>query len=213
MNDFDTFMPLNYRISDWRQLEHCRSNNSRELHIKVTTFVNDFRLNGQRINVIHDTFGTLFSCVVNAKGSLISTDIEGYVHEFTPGQILSELKKYGFNVEYSVKDSITGNQLELLMTLDKLGFDKLRVISVWSAPLGVKENKVHVVAFQIDPLGDWMNSGYSPSIDEYQDAVTNGFAFDITGLSRAKDMNWSWLYGWVASISDIIEEQSTTELG
>ena len=213
MNDFYTFMPLNYRISDWRQLEHCKSNSSRELHIKVTTFVNDFRLNGQRINVIHDTFGTLFSCVVNAKGSLISTDIEGYVHEFTPGQILSELKKYGFNVEYSVKDSITGNQLELLMTLDKLGFDKLRVISVWSAPLGVKENKVHVVAFQIDPLGDWMNSGYSPSIDEYQDAVTNGFAFDITGLSRAKDMNWSWLYGWVASISDIIEEQSTTELG
>lgn len=206
-------MPLNYRISDWRQLEKCKSNNSRELHIKVTTFVNDFRLNGQRINVIHDTFGTLFSCVVNAKGSLISEDVEGYIHEFTPGQILSELKKYGFNIEYSVKDTITGNQIELLMTLNNLGFDKIRVISVRSAPLGVKENKVHIVAFQIDPLGDWMNSGYSPSSDEYQDAVTNGYAFDITGLSRAKDMNWSWLYGWVANISDIIEEQSTTELG
>ena len=211
MNNYQTHMPLRYRISNWKQLEGAKSNNSRDLSISVTTFVNDHRLNGQRIKVEHRVFGTLFACVVSGKGTLLTENIEGYMHEFTPAQILAELEKFGYYIQYDPTEQLSGNQIDLMLTLNRLGFDKLRVISVWSATLGVKESKIHVVAFQVDPLGDWMNSGYSPSLDEYQDAVTNGYAFDISGLSRAKNMNWSWLYGWVASIDDIIADQAVDQ--
>lgn len=207
-NTFNVTTPLSYRISDWKQLEKCKSNNSRYLSIKVTTFINDYRINGRRITLTHEVFGPLFTCVVDAKGTLISESDEGYIHEFTVAEILAELQKYGFNITYNTYDALTSSQIDLLMTVNNLGFDKIRVVAVWDSPLGIKENTIHVVAFMIDPLGDWLNSGYSPSISEYKAALANGYAIDVTQLSNAKNMNWSWLYGWVGDINDILEEQS-----
>lgn len=208
MNTYQTHMPLRYRISNWKQLENAKSNNSRDLSISVTTFVNDHRLNGQRIKVEHRVFGTLFACVVSGKGTLLTKNVEGYMHEFTPAQILAELEKYGYYIQYNPTEHLNGNQIEFLMTINKLGFDKIRVLSVWDAPLGVKENKIHIVAFNSESNGNWLNSGYSPSKNEYMNSLSNGSAIDVSQLSEQRNFDWSWLYGWVASIDDIIADQA-----
>lgn len=208
INRYQSHMPLRYRISNWKQLEGAKSNNSRDLSISVTTFVNDHRLNGQRIAVNHAVFGTLFACIVSGKGTLLTANDEGYIHEFTPGQISAELEKYGYYIQYYPTETLSGNQIEFLMTVNKLGFDKVRVISVWDAPLGVKEFKLHITAFNSEPNGDWLNSGYSPSLKEYNNSLSEGSAIDITQLSDQKHYDWSWLYGWVANIDDIIADQA-----
>lgn len=200
--------PLYYRISDFRQLEKCMSNNSRQLHITVSTFVNDSRLNGQRIKVEHDVFGTLFACVTSPKGTLISQSDDGTVFELTTGQILEELKKFGFNITYSPVEHLSGNMIQFLMDIDKLGYDKIRVLDVWQAPLGVKEFTTYIVAFMVKDHGDWLNAGYSPSYTEMTNALMNGTALNISALSKEHNFNWSWLYGWVGDIKDILAENS-----
>lgn len=205
--------PLRYRISDWRQLKNCESNNSRDLKIVTTVFLNDARLNGLRIKVEHPTFGTVFSTIVDPKGTLVDKDEEGYMYQMTPGQILSELKKWGFLIEYVPMDTLSGNQVQYLMTLNQLHYDKIRVLSVWDAPLGVEEHKVHVVAFQSDPLGDWLNSGYSPSRREFLSALEDGTAINITQISEQENYDWSWLYNWVADINDVLEDYTGTRDG
>ena len=197
---------LRYRISDWNQLSSCLSNNSRDLHISVTTFLNDSRLNGRRIKIYHDAFGTLFACLVKATGTLLSEDSSGIIPELTPGQILLELEKFGFIVEYDPIKNISGNQLEFLMTIDNLGFDKIRVLSVWSSKLGIKESTIHIVVFQSKHNGDWLNSGYSPSESEFLESLSEGSCIDITTISKDSHYDWSWLYGYVGSIDDIIAD-------
>ena len=204
--------PLRYRISDWRQLNKCLSNNSRELSIHTSVFVNDDRINGLRIQVCHSTFGILFACVLNAKGCMISKMDEGTTFEFTTGQILEELKKYGFLIEYSPVENLRGAQLQFLMTLNDLHYDKIRVMNVWTAPTGVKEFKTYVVAFMVEPNGDWLNANYSPSYTEFVNAIQAGTAMNISAISESKNFRWDWLYGWVGDIDDILEENSSTQV-
>ena len=167
--------PLRYKISDWRQLSRCKSNMSKDLSISVTTFVQDDRLNGERIAINHTDFGTLFACVLNAKGTMVcKSSNDDYTFEFTPAQILEELRKYGFLVDYNPVESIDGSQLFTLQNLLNLGFQKIRILNVWSAPLGVKEYHTYIVAFNPYNLGDWLNAGYSPSYTEYTNALVNG---------------------------------------
>lgn len=200
--------PLRYRISDWRQLNTCLSNNSRDLRIETTVLLNNRSINGLRISVIHETYGVLFTCVVGAKGSIVSKDDTGFVHEFTPAQILAELQKYGFNVVYSPVEHLPGNQLEYLTTINKLGFDKIRILNVYETPLGVKEFKTHVVVFNSKGLDDWMNAGYSPSIKEYQEALTAGRCICIDDISDRKNFNWSFLHNSVMNVFDILADNT-----
>lgn len=197
--------PLRYRISDWRQLDGAQSNNSRDLSIRTTIFLNDCRLCGTRIEVYHETFGTLFSTLVGVRGTLISNMDSEVVFTLTPGQILEELAKWGFLVEYSPEKHIPGKQLDFLMTLQGLHFDKIRVLSIHELVRGVTQFRNYVVAFKIDPLGDWVNASYSPSKEEFQTAVSEGHAMNVSAISEANQYNWDWLYGWVGSISDILK--------
>lgn len=166
---------------------------------------------GFRITVEHDDFGTLFAYVLNAEGSLI-TKYDDIAEEFSPAVLLNELKRYGFLIDYNPVKQLTGNQITFLMTINQLHFDKIRVLNVWDSSSGVKLFKNHVVAFKSDPLGDWLNSGYSPSIEEYTDAVTSGAAMDIGIISEAQNMDWSWLVGWVGAIDEILEDNAEMSL-
>ena len=197
-------LPLHYRISSWKQLPKCQSNNSRDLHISVTDFIQDDRLSGLRIEVNHKQFGTLFACLVSCKGSMISSTDEGFIFELTPDTILSELSKFGFNIKYYPTLSLSGDQIQLLMNVDSLGFDKVRILSVWDTVRGTKYFKHYVVAFKVDSNPDWINSGYSASKTEFANAVVEGSAFNITALSESKDFDWSWLYNKVLSVADIL---------
>lgn len=200
--------PLRYRISDWKQLDGVQSNNSRDLNIRITRFLNDCRLCGTRIEVYHETFGTLFSTLVGVGGTLISSMDSGVVFTLTPAQILEELAKWGFLIEYNPEKRIPGKQLEFLMTLQGLHFDKIRVLSIHELVHGVTQFRHYVVAFKIDPLGDWVNASYSPSKEEFQTAVSEGHAMNVSAISEVNQYSWDWLYGWVGNISDILKDNS-----
>lgn len=200
--------PLHYRISDWRQLDKCLSNNSRDLRIATTVMLNNDKLNGLRISVIHEDLGNLFTCIVGGKGRLISEDDTGFIQEFTPAQILAELSKYGFNISYVPVEHLSGNQLEYLTTINKLGFDKIRILNVYDTPLGVKEFSTHVVVFNSKGLDDWMNAGYSPSIKDYHNAIDWGKCICLDDISKTKNFNWTFLHNAVMNISDILADNT-----
>ncbi len=201
--------PLRYKISSWRQLPNCLSNNSRELRIHITDFFNNDELRGFRISLEHTTMGVLFCCVLQARGSLITDEDEYGASELTPTEILKELYKYGFYITYEPIHALSGNLLDYLITLDKLGYDKIRILNVWhSTDNGSTESDTKIVAFQSNPLGDWLNNGYSANRKEFLDALDAGTAINLTDTSRTKNFRWDWLYGNVLNIEDIIEDNA-----
>lgn len=197
--------PLRYNISDWHQLVDVKSNNSQDLYISVSDFVQDKRLYGLRIQVKHKSFGVLFSCIVNAQGSLFSEISENIIYEFTPEQILLQLEVFGFLVTFNPRQHLPKNQIEFLRKLQGFQFDKIRILNVWHSENGVKCFKWCVVAFNIKENPDWINNGYSPSEKEFKQSLENGSAMNISALSKDNHWNWSWL-NYVANISDILED-------
>lgn len=202
--------PLRYEISDWHQLSKCQSNNSRDLKIHVTDFIQDERLQGLRICLKHRVFGTLFACVLDSKGSMISNFAPNMVYELTKDQILAELRKYGYLITFKEYNTLPGNQLQYLMTLDQLGYDKIRILSVWSIENGCRKFEPNIVVFKVEPHPQWLNAGYSASLSEFTDALVDGSALNITNISNTLNFQWDWLVNWVADIDDILSNNGGT---
>ncbi len=200
-----TQCPLRYQISDWKQLCKCKSNNSSKLKINVTEFIQNSDVRGTRISVDHELLGTLFTYVVNLSGGIISPVSSSIDSELSTNEILAQLAKFGFLVTFKEYAHLSGDQLQYLMTLQNLHFDKIRLLNVWDASSGIKEFTTYVVAFKLDFLSDWLNAGYSPSKSEYLEAMNAGYAINISAISRDKEFRWDWLYNWVADINDILE--------
>lgn len=198
-------IPLRYNISDWHQLVDVKSNNSQDLYISVSDFVQDKILYGLRIQVKHKSFGVLFSCIVNAQGSLLSEICDNIIYEFTPEQILLQLEVFGFMVTFNPRQHLPKNQIDFLSKLQGFQFDKIRILNVWHSENGIKCFKWYVVAFNIKDNPDWINNGYSPSEKEFKQSLENGSAMNISALSKDKHWNWSWL-NYVANINDILED-------
>lgn len=200
--------PLRFKISSWRQLVGCVSNNNCDLHIHVTDFYNNDILRGFRISVDHDSFGTVFACVLQARGTMITETAEYGESELSADSIIAELAKYGFLVTYAPNENLSSGQLEYLMTLKNLGYDKIRIINPWTSANGEKEFEPKVVAFQSSPLGDWLNNAYSPYIDEFTKALLDGTAVNLTYISKTKKYRWDWLKDFVGNIDDIIQDNA-----
>ncbi|MBQ3184625.1 MAG: hypothetical protein IJB54_01435 [Firmicutes bacterium] len=200
---------LKYKISSWKQLPKCLSNKSKYLHIRVGEYTTE-ELSGTRIVVEHEILGTLFACLVNAHGQLLSKNDEGVIFELTPGQILQELEKFGFLIVYNPISELSGNQIEFLMTINKLKYDKIRILSVWNIEHGEKQFKEYVVAFLAKDNPQWLNASYAPSYTEFVAAVSNGSAFNVSSLSECSNYNWSWLHNFVANIDDVINDYANS---
>lgn len=197
-------LPLRYKISSWRQLPQCLSNNSSALHIRVTDFINNEFLRGFRISVVHETYGTLFACVLHARGTIITEAAEYGAKELQISGILAELEKYGFLITYAPNEKLPGGQLEYLATLRHLGYDKIRILNVWSNNVeGTKEWAPKVVAFSSKRLGDWLNNAYSPHERELYKALIDGSAANLTEICKTKKYRWDWL-DFVANIDDVL---------
>lgn len=200
--------PLRFRISSWRQLTGCRSNNDPDFRIHVTDFYNNRTLRGFRIRVDHPAFGDVFCCVLHARGTAV-TDVDEYGRsELSESCILAELAKFGFFIEYAHEENLSGRQIQYLMTLKQLDYDKIRIINVWSAPNGAKQWAPKVVAFQSRRLGNWLNNAYSPSEREFTAALVDGVAINLTDISKTKQFRWDWLKEFVGNIDDILADNA-----
>lgn len=201
-------MPLRYNISSWDQLPQCMSNNSRDLHIHVAKIINDERLQGTVIRVEHKHFGVLFACIVDGSGPLLTDKYFSGVVSMSTQAILLELEKFGFYVTYDPQTHLDGEQLQYLMTINQLGFDKIRILNVhmYQNDGRVKDEPL-VVAFKIKNNSNWLNNGYSPSESEYLSAIKQGTAINISAISKEKKFRWDWLT-FVANIEDILKDNA-----
>lgn len=201
---------LQYKISDWHHLVNCKSNNSSKLHISVSDIVDDNHLQCLLIQIIHTNYGVVFATTLKAFGHIISnsTYLDNHSYEPTPAQIIEELNKWGFNVIYDPSKTLPSDMISLLITVNKLGYDKIRVLGVSRMLNGAKQVKSRVVCFNVKDNPHWLNASYEAREKEYMNALVKGTAFTVSSLSEAKGLDWSWLYGWVGSIDDILQENA-----
>lgn len=204
-------MPLRYNISSWRQLPKCLSNNSRLLHIEVADFIQDNRLSGLRISVVHEVFGVLFAYVVDADGDIVSKSSSLAPSGLSTDQILQELYKYGFIVYYNPRATLPGDQIQYLMTLRDLHFDKIRILGVKDFENRREVHRTYVVAFKIEENPLWLNLGYSPRREEFNKSIQEGSALNISNISDTKKYRWDWL-DYVANIDDILKDNAEIQL-
>ena len=194
--------PLRYRISNWTQLPLCKSNYSAALHVRVANFVNDSRLQGQRITIFHDEFGEVFSAMIAASGSIVNSSIPCCV---TDQGILRELERFGFMVEYRPIAHLKSDILRLLISLDGLGYDKIRVLKLKNVPLSDKTDSV-IVAFKTAEHPEWLNVSYEETYRVYAESAANGSAYTFYRVPK-DDVDWTWL-DFVANIPDILRENA-----
>lgn len=200
--------PLRYNISNWLQLSECKSNNSADLYITVKQVIDDgsHRLTGTIILVQHTQYGTLFACLVNSSGSLLTPDpVSGKIKEFTTDEILAELNKFGFDVTFEINQHLSGDQISFLMTVNDLGYDKLRVLSVQDKPDGHYSD--YLVVFNVEKCPDWIQNDYVCGKSVFVNALTSSGAMNLTDLEQTKGFDWTWLT-YVANIEDIIEDNN-----
>lgn len=204
-------MPLHYNISNWLQLSECKSNNSVDLYITVKQVIDDgsHRLEGLIILVNHNQYGTLFACLINSKGSLLTPDPEsGIIKEFSTDEILAELNKFGFDVEFSINQHLSGDQISYLITLSDLKYDKIRRFSVFEYDsMGNKVFSEYLVAFNYEHCPDWIQEDYSCRKLDFLDKLNAGVAANLTYISETRSYDWTWLT-YVANIEDIIRDNS-----
>ena len=195
---------LQYQISDWSQLSNCRSNNSPLLNISVSKFMNNRDITGTRVCVNHEIYGTLFAYTIFPRGDLVTNDVSFRTEDvMTSDILLNELARYGFYVDYQEEYHLSTGLVNLLKTIQGLNYDKIRVISV-HVDDDIKNNKVYITAFNVRENEYWINSGYSPSEKEWNEAILSGTAINISGLQDGKNYDWSWLYNSVQDIDQIL---------
>lgn len=197
---------LRYRISNISQLPQCKSNNSRDLSIKVERLLNNPILVGTKVSVCHTDFGVLFSTVLDASGNMVNSKTGG-MQNMSWDIVKQELAKYGFVVDYRPEDALSDAQIEYLKTLNKLRFDKIRFISVCHIDNNSSETRTELVVFSVASNPMWLHNTYNPSYPEYVQAISNGTAMCLTNMSETQKFSWTWLWNKVLSITDIINSQ------
>lgn len=196
---------LTYSITDWHQLKNVKSNNSRYLHISVADLIQADILTGLRIQVKHEQYGPLFTCVLNAQGTIVTEVNDNITVEPTTEQILAELNKWGFEVQFDQKLNLPQGQLDFLSELRSLGYDKLRILPVYTMRFGKKEYKPYIIVFNVSTNPDWLVNTYGASEQEFLKALKEGSAVNISATSKANIWSWGWL-DFVADIDDILNE-------
>ena len=204
-------IPLRYNISNWLQLSECRSNTSVDLYITVKQIIDDgsHRLTGIAILVQHTQYGTLFACLVNAEGSLIVKDENsGIISEFSTDAITKILATFGFDVTFHINQHLSGDQISFLMTVNDLGYNKLRRLYVQDKPDG--RYSEYIVVFNVEKCPDWINLDFTCGKKPFVDALISSGAMNLTDLEQTKGFDWTWLT-YIANIDDIIEDNGNGE--
>lgn len=208
--------PLRYNISSWFQLPECKSNTSKDLYIVVNRIIDDgsHRLMGINIAVRHNQYGTLFACLVNADGTLLHHDENSQIiREFSVDEILAILETFGFYVTFHVNQHLSEDQISYLISLNGLGFDKLRRLIVYqdgttsTAYTLQRKYSEYIVAFNVAKCPDWIDMDYTCDMKEFNKAFQDSGAVNLTDLEQTKGFDWTWLT-YVADIDDIIRDNN-----
>jgi hypothetical protein len=200
-------MSLRYEITSWAQIGGCLSNTSRKLHAVCSKVTSD-TFQGLVVRIDHDDYGCLFSYAVEGQGSLLS---DFSIEPMSTKDILAQFKRFGFYIVYKEEEHLPGNMVEYLITLDKLGYDKIRILFVDCPPPTAGEDgivKYYVVAFKVKDHPKWINNTYQATEKEITEGTMAGTAINVSAISKEQNFRWNFLGDYVLNISDIIEENS-----
>lgn len=196
---------LRYQISDWNQITECLSNNSRNLFISLSKYI-DKSLKGLCLHVNHVNYGVLFAAMINGSGSLLSNETEdGYDIPFmTTEQILTELQRFGFYVKYDVKSNLPQDVISFLATIDNLGYDKITRVAVETKqPGGSVIWKPTILVFKAVPENDdILTFDCRLTRTKFNKKLADNVIMNVT---HEPDLEWDWL-NYICNISDILDE-------
>lgn len=201
-------MSLQYEITSWMQIGECLSNTDRHLHAFCKQITDD-TLQGLVVGVNHDKFGCLFSYLVQGQGSLIS---HLSVAPMSTKDILEQFKRFGFYIVFKEEKHLSGKLVEYLITLDKLDYDKIRILYVDCPPPMIGQDdiaKYYVVAFKVTAHPKWIDNTYRATEEEITEGTMNGTVINVSAISAEQKFRWNFLGDYVLNISDIIEANST----
>ena len=195
--------PLRYNISDWHRLTEVKSNNSRKLRIDVTDLIQSDILTGMTISVIYKGYPMpLFSYTIGAEGTAVTPNAGA---DLTKDQILAELERYGFLVTFNQSRHLPQTMLDYLTTVNNLGFDKLRKITVNFEEWGKSYKVTYVVVFSVEKCPEWISNSFEISRKDFDAAIISGGAINLSNIENTNQFDWGWL-NFVADIDDIISE-------
>lgn len=144
--------------------------------------------------------------MIKGTGSLISEDDEeGVAIPFlTTDEILQQISKFGFLVEYDVKSNLPENVISYLSSLYNLGYDKLNRINVKTRNKdGVIYVRPTIVAMKsCEATIDFME------FDKYTTEIDFAKMLDLNVMINATnepDTVWDWVH-YMCNIYDILEE-------
>lgn len=211
MRNFPLDLPdssiLQYQISDWKQLSKCKSNNSPDLQICVSEYMQNQDIEGVKVEVKHPIYGTLLAYTILPKGQLITDITRKNLEVMHKQTLLNELSRYGFYVDFQEEENLSSGQVALLRTIQGLKFDKIRMFSINDASYSWEDSLV-ITAFNIESHENWLNAGYSPTKREWESAILDGTAFNVSGLDEAKKYNWDWTYNAILDLDQILSRYS-----
>lgn len=197
---------LRYEISDWTQATECLSNNSKQLKIEVSKMVRNKRVRGTRIAVTHPEFGTLFAALIQAAGSFITdtNEIGAVIPEMKTSEILTQLRRFGFDITYVQEQSLPGPQLAYLMKLVELEYDKITEVVVRSRVNGAIKDIKTVTAIKSAQNQDMVQFDLVLTEAQYAERAAKGIIFNLTQPSKELNFEWDWL-SYTIAIEDILE--------
>lgn len=147
----------------------------------------------------------MFAAVIQGSGSLLSDkDEQGDdLPFFTTEQILKELERFGFYINYDVKSHLPDSTVQFLRNLLNLGYDKISKIVVdMRTTDGLKQVPLTVVFKSYLHNDDILVYGTRISSAQFNSKL---IANSIVNITNEPDMKWDWVT-YIANIQDILNE-------
>lgn len=195
--------PLRYRISSLAQLPQCLSNNSAELRLSYAQYSLDNEVVGHQVIVRHARAGIMFAAFTDGTGYCISERYPdgNIIPWMTIDEILVQLAKFGFLIEYSQEGTLPGDQVKLLLQLLNLGYDNLTRVVVCVDNM----KKSHLIAVDADVSPNFLSWGREVPYEIFAQALIDGGVQDLTRYET--EYNWNWLHA-TSNIEKLLEENA-----
>ena len=139
---------------------------------------------------------------------LVKDENSGIISEFSTDAITKILATFGFDVTFQINQHLSGDQISFLMTVNDLGYNKLRRLYVQDKPDG--RYSEYIVVFNVEKCPDWINLDFTCGKKPFVDALISSGAMNLTDLEQTKGFDWTWLT-YIANIDDIIEDNGNGE--
>lgn len=177
------------------------------MHLGLSKYLDGTTLQGLVIRVEHDTYGVLFAAMIKGTGSLLSiVDEQGLDLPFmTTDEILHEIQRFGFYVDYNVIENLPVNVITFLSNVLDLGFDKITRVSVVTKDAFAQEvvyKPTVLVIKSTEDNSDLLTFGCNLSEKKFMEKLSKNTIMNIT---YEKDMQWDWVK-YIANISDLLDE-------